>query len=371
MSDETLELMAEDYLGLGFPSSAFTWQGGEPTLAGLDFYRKVVATQVAAGSGGQLVGNALQTNGVLIDEDWAEFMAEYSFLVGLSLDGPPEIHDRYRRNHDGAPTFERVRAAADILRRYSVEFNILCMITDYSESKGRDIYRYLVSEGFYHLQFIPCVEYDPATGEPSPYNVSPEGYGRFMSDVFDEWYARDIGHVSVRTFEALVGRLVGDEQLGICTIGTACDHYLVVEKEGDVYPCDFFVGNDYFLGNIRKSSLQDIRCSERAMAFARIKGNYSETCRTCRYLDLCYGGCPKDRLCAGRGDFARVTEICDGLKLFYDNSYGRLRELAQSLCTERRWNGRGQTPNKPSRKVGRNDPCPCGSGKKYKHCCMR
>ena len=370
MTAEVLDRMLADYLSYGFSPSVFTWQGGEPTLAGLDFYNRVVEGQKRFGSDGQLVGNALQTNGMLIDDRWADFLAEYSFLVGLSLDGPPEVHDRYRRTHGDGPSFERIMSASRSLEKYGVEFNILSMITDYSQTMGRDIYRYLVSKGFDFLQFIPCVEYDPVTGDPSPYNVTPEGYGRFLCDVFDVWYERDVGKVNVRTFESLAGRLAGVAEPGICTIGTVCDHYLVVEKEGDVYPCDFFVDPDYYLGNIMETSLLDIYRSDRERAFSRIKSCYSADCRTCRWLNICHGGCPKDRLCGGKGTMADATPLCEGLKLFYNHAGDRLRELSLSIRQQRNLTALADSGNTAAT-VGRNDPCPCGSGKKYKRCCGR
>ena len=235
---------------------------------------------------------------------------------------------------------------------------------------GRDIYRYLVSEGFDFLQFIPCVEYDPVTGEPTPYNVSPLGYGRFLTDVFDVWYERDVGRVNVRTFESLVGRFAGVDELGVCTMGNYCDHYLVVEKEGDVYPCDFFVDPKYNLGSIMETPLVDLYVSDRERAFSQIKGRYAAECRTCRWLDLCFGGCPKDRLCGGGGSLADRTPLCEGLKFFYDHTAERLRSLAETVRMERAAAVRDMQKASAG-KVGRNDPCPCGSGKKYKRCCMK
>ena len=368
MSRNVLDRLIGDYLGLGFPTSIFTWQGGEPTLAGLNFYHNVVEGQMAFGHDGQVVANALQTNGICIDDQWSEFLAEYRFLVGLSLDGPPEIHDHYRTTGTCTTSFEKVITAADSMRRYGVEFNILCMITDRSEQYGRDIYRFLVGEGFEHLQFIPCVEYNPESGALSPCNVSPEGYGRFLSDVFDEWYERDTHRVSVRTFESLIARLAGEEHLCICTMRENCHHYLVVEKEGDVYPCDFFVSKPYYVGNICETTIADLFCSKRIHSFSRLKSNYPAQCHECSYLDLCFGGCPKDRLCAGGGEFGSESSLCEGLKLFYSHTHDRMVQLAETV----RKNFADIEREKSARynSIGRNDPCPCGSGKKYKKCCM-
>jgi len=371
MTDTILNRMIEDYLSLGFQTSVFIWQGGEPSLAGLDFYRRVVEGQAAHGQRGQTIANALQTNGILIDSEWAAFLNEYRFLVGLSLDGTAEIHNHYRTDKTGKPTFDRVMDAAECLRRNSVEFNILCMITGNSETSGSEIYRFLVSEGFYYLQFIPCVEYDRVTGNPSPYNASSQGYGRFMCDVFDAWYEHDVGRVSVRTFDALVLQLARMEQVSMCTIGKICDHYVVVEKEGDVYPCDFFVDRQYCLGNIMENSLLELYNSDREKSFSLLKSQYPSVCRTCAYLDLCFGGCPKDRLCTGEGEFGQVSALCEGLKLFYGHTKERFRILSDTVRLQKTGKEVNHHSGDSRISVGRNDPCPCGSGKKYKHCCMK
>jgi len=371
MPPEVLDRMVENYLGLGFPTSVFIWQGGEPTLAGLEFYQRVVEKQMTYGRKGQTVGNALQTNGIIIDNRWAEFLSEYAFLVGLSLDGPPEVHNHYRTDKGAHPTFDRVMAAAECLRKSGVAFNILCMITAQSEKMGREIYRFLVREGFYNLQFIPCAEYDPVTGKPLPYNVSPSGYGRFMSDVFDQWYEQDVGRVSVRTFEALVAVMAGIKEVNMCTLGTICNHYLVVEKQGDVYPCDFFVSKPYYLGTIMESSLAELYLSDREQSFSLLKSHYPQECRTCQYLDLCHGGCPKDRLCAGGGTFGKTSALCEGLKYFFAQTKERIRSLADSVRIQQSEKVNNRNGKKSGVKIGRNDPCPCGSGKKYKHCCMK
>lgn len=369
MPDHVLDRMIGDYLALAFPTSVFIWQGGEPTVAGLNFFRRVVEKQMAYGRGGQVVANALQTNGYVIDDRWAEFLAEYRFLVGLSLDGPPEIHNHHRITGTGHPTFDRIMKTAETLRRHSVEFNILCMITGRSEDHGRYIYEFLVGEGFEHLQFIPCVDYDPSTGTPSPYNVSPAGYGRFLCDMFDAWYSRDVGRVTVRTFESLVALLAGEEQFSICTMRKRCNHYLVVEKEGDVYPCDFFVSPQYYLGNLCETPLADLFCSDRADSFSRIKCDYPDDCLPCTYFDLCAGGCPKDRLCAGGESFGKVSGLCGGLQLFFGHTAEKMKELAESV---RQTHEKASVSDSRSfASVGRNDPCPCGSGKKYKKCCMK
>jgi uncharacterized protein len=369
MPQAVLERMLENFLGCGFPTSVFTWQGGEPTLAGLDFFRKVVEGQKAFGRGGQAVANALQTNGVLLDEEWAEFLAEYRFLVGLSLDGPQEVHDFYRTDRRGRPTFARVMQSVETLRSHRVEFNILSMVTGRSRGQGRRVYRWLVSQGFEYLQFIPCVEYDPATGAPAPENVDPVDYGRFMCEVFDEWYGGgDVRRVSVRTFDALVSRLAGVGELSLCELGGSCDHYLVVDKDGGVYPCDFFVTRRHRLGSLLERPLTELYLSDRERSFAGLKGDLPEECGRCPHLDLCCGGCLKDRLAAGGGRFGRPGSLCAGTRLFLNHARERLERLADSVRPVSQPDA--GTAQIPAAEPGRNDPCRCGSGRKYKHCCM-
>ncbi len=375
MPDEVLEQLVDDYLGYRFPSSVFTWQGGEPTVAGLDFFRKVVEYQMRLGKGGQSVANALQTNGILIDAEWAEFLRDYRFLVGVSLDGPAEIHDHHRLDRGGKPTWSRVMDGIGHLNAAGTEFNILSMITKLSQDRGREIYRWLVSQGFTHLQFIPCVEYDPSTGEPAPQNVTPEGYGRFLCDIFDEWYhAGDIHRISVRLFDAIVGKLTGNHQLSLCNHGDKCNHYLVVEKDGGVYPCDFYVEKKWSLGNIMEQPLAGMFNSDRQRSFAELKCSYPEPCLECSHLELCHGGCPKDRLAEGGGKYGKPTFLCEGLKKFFTHTEERMRGLAAEVVSRQQSPAASPTPAAPPPANGptsRNAPCPCGSGKKYKHCCLK
>ncbi len=371
MPEEVLERMVRDYLGYGFPTSAFTWQGGEPTLAGLEFYRRAVELQLKYGRGGQLVANALQTNGTLLNEDWCRFLAEYRFLVGLSLDGPEEVHDHYRRDRQDGPTFAKVIAAAELMTRHGVEFNILSMITARSQHRGAEVYRWLVAQGFRHLQFIPCVEYDSATGAPRPENPTPEGFGRFHSDVFDEWYyGGEVGRVSLRTEDGIVGRLSGLSPLSICNLGERCDHYLVVEKDGGVYPCDFFVQDRWRLGSLMETPLAELFRSGRAQSFAALKRDWPERCRLCPHLDLCHGGCPKDRLAVAAGRLGRASYLCDGLRAYFDHTRARLEALTEEV-RQRHAPRNPVAAASPGGEPGRNEPCPCGSGRKYKQCCLR
>ena len=327
MERNVLEAMVRQLVGLGFSPTAFSWQGGEPTLAGLEFYRQAVALQARFGSPGQVVANSLQTNGVLIDDAWAEFLAEYRFLVGLSLDGPRELHDAYRKR-GGQGSFAEVMRAAEVLRRHQVEFNILSVVTPLTSLRAGELYRFFVGEGFTYLQFIPCVERTPE-GRPAPYTVGAEEYGRFLSDLFDAWLA-DGRRASVRLFDALLEQLITGES-PLCVLGGRCDHYLVVEHSGDVYPCDFFVTRRWHLGNLLRTPLAHLYGSEKHTEFACMKGPLAAGCLSCEWSQVCSGGCLKDRQFVG--DPKRVASyLCPAHKEFLRHAMDELRTLAEELA---------------------------------------
>jgi uncharacterized protein len=330
MERDVLEAMVRQLVGLGFSPTAFCWQGGEPTLAGLEFYRQAVALQARFGSPGQVVANSLQTNGVLIDDAWAEFLAEYRFLVGLSLDGPRELHDAYRKR-GGEGSFAEVMRAAEVLRRHQVEFNILSVVTPLTSPRAGELYRFFVGEGFTYLQFIPCVERTPE-GRPAPYTVGAEEYGRFLSDLFDAWLA-DGRRASVRLFDALLEQLITGES-PLCVLGGRCDHYLVVEHSGDVYPCDFFVTRRWHLGNLLRTPLTHLYGSEKHTEFARMRGPLAPGCLSCEWSQVCSGGCLKDRQFVG--DPKRVASyLCPAHKEFFRHAMDEFRTLAPLLAARR------------------------------------
>jgi len=316
MSDEVLERLVSSFLGLRLPLTVFSWQGGEPTLMGLEFYKRLVELQKQYGKGGQLVGNALQTNGLVIDAQWARFLEEYRFLVGLSLDGPAEIHNRYR-----GQTHHKVMRTARLLSERNVAFSALCCVSQANARRGAEVYRWFIENGFHALQFIPIVETDPATGRLADFAVTGEEYGRFLCDVFDEWAAEGWGKVSVRIFDAMLSRSVG-APVHYCPLGEQCDSYLVVEHNGDVYPCDFFVRPDLKLGNIMEAALPTFFEHPKAKAFGAAKKAYGEECASCEHLTLCYGGCQKDRLDGKR------SSLCEGYKIFFKHTAAKFAELA-------------------------------------------
>jgi uncharacterized protein len=292
MTTDMLERLVDGYLFYSWPNSAFAFQGGEPTLAGLKFFETLVGFQQRYGRNGQNVSNSIQTNGILLDKDWCDLFRGYSFLVGLSLDGPEDIHDRYRYNKAGHPTASKVIDAVNLLRREKIEFNVLCVVSKANVSKAREVFRFFRKLGIEYVQFIPLAEFHP-DGSPMPFTISSAEYGQFLCEMFDLWWPerRQIG---VRFFENIAEALAG-RRPGTCTMHESCDSYAVVEYNGDVYPCDFFVEKPWKLGNIEMDSWAEIARRQRRAGFAAKKSVPHAECTVCEYQSICHGGCPKFR----------------------------------------------------------------------------
>ena len=363
MSAETADALISKTLRLRCPQNTFCWQGGEPTLMGVDFFRDVIELQKKYGSTGQVVGNSLQTNGILIDDEWAKFLAESSFLVGLSLDGPRELHDRYRKLASGAGSFDAVMSAVGLLRRHGVEFNILTLLTDSNVGEPARLYRFFREHGFSHLQFVPCFEKDPETGEDLPFSITAEQLGEFHRRLFDLWLDDGFPDVSIRVFEDVLINYI-DGIIVSCNWQERCASYYVVEHNGDVYPCDFFVYPEWKLGNIVEDSYEKIGKSPLLPKFAEMKACMPDECEGCRWLSFCHGDCTKFRLDES-GGYEDRSAYCAARKMLFEHVEPHLESIKEKVLEIRRKN---QPPiHYPG--VGRNDPCPCGSGKKYKKCC--
>jgi len=384
MSRQVAEEMIRQYMTMSPEGATFAWQGGEPTLMGLDFFRLVVALQMKHGGPGQVVSNALQTNGTLIDEEWARFLRRYRFLVGISIDGPPEVHDKWRVDHGGGPTLDQVLKGVKALQDEGVEYNALVMLTSHSADKAGLVWEFLREQGIDFFQFIPCLERDRQSGEMSEYSVTPEQYGEFMCEVFDLWSRsaspgpaasgerrphpshsplpegegttatadsgcpstslrtcgkpepRDGGgwpETYVRLFNDLVEIYAGGEGPS-CMLKERCGEYVVIEHNGDVYACDFFVDPEHYVGNLVKTSLAELVKSEKLEEFAVAKGSAGPECESCRWWKQCFGGCPKDRIYgSGRTDCA--SYLCAGYKMVFEHADARLRELGEYYKQER------------------------------------
>jgi uncharacterized protein len=359
MSDETLELFIRQYIeGTTGPEVVFSWQGGEPTLRGLDFFQRVVALQKKYAKPGQRVENDLQTNGVLLNEKWAAFLKEHRFLVGLSIDGPREVHDRFRINKGGAPTFDKVMAAANLLRKFGVRFNTLTCVHRLNASRPLDVYRFLRRElDATYIQFIPIVQLKgfettapqtwdisrlPMAGSPevrpdhpnsavTDWSVDPEEYGYFLCRVFDEWRRKDLGKVLVNHIETLVAQHMGLPSQ-ICIYNEFCGKGVALEHDGSVYSCDHYVYPEYRLGTIQEKALAEMVFSASQVKFGYAK---SETlpryCRECAYLKDCWGECPKNRLLRTPDGEPGLNYLCAGLKKFFKHALPEVERIAGDI----------------------------------------
>lgn len=345
MSDELLDRHIRQYIEAQTGDQVvFSWQGGEPTLLGLEFFRRVVALQAQYRKSGQRVENDLQTNGTLLDEEWVLFLKEHGFLVGLSVDGPAKLHDRFRVNRGGTGTHAAVLAAGRLLQRHKVPFSLLCVVNRENALRPLDVYRHLTRElGSRRLQFTPCVEpkvfrnvaprhWDAATmpvtgtaaarpGTPesvvTDWSVDPEDWGRFLCKIWDDWYGRDYGKVFVDLFETAVAQSLGMPAQR-CISSEFCGKALAIEHDGEVYSCDHFVYPEYRLGNLRDYHWRDLAfCGkQKAFGFAK-RDTLPPDCRQCSHLALCWGECPKNRLVRGADGSAGLNYLCPGLKLFF------------------------------------------------------
>ncbi len=375
MSDRVLETYTRQYLQAMPVQANFGWQGGEPLLAGKALFRRAVELQRASGREGQVVANAMQTNGTLIDDEWAELFAEHKFLVGISLDGPAEWHDHFRRDRAGRGSFHRAWAGLELLRKHRAEYNVLVTLNAYNAPHAGDIYRYFVNRGVHWLQFIPILEKRP-DGSPTDYSCTGEQFGRFMLDVFELWLDRHVGVVSERLIDSVLHTIVHGEA-SLCCNAARCANAHVLEWNGDLYACDHFVYREWLIGNILETPLIDLVRSPRLDEFAKLKTDLPAACRECEFLPYCNAGCPKHHIPdAATGDPGRVNHFCEGYKLFFRQALPELKRIAEDLRRGRQPRRRAQEAvaagtDAPPPAPGRNDPCPCGSGRKYKHCCGR
>ncbi len=373
MTDGMLELYIRQFISASpGPIVQFTWHGGEPTLAGLDFYRLAVQLQKKYLPDGWTVWNNLQTNGILLDDAWCSFLADAHFDVGISVDGAKWLHDTYRKDRGGNGTYERTVAAVRRLKAYGVQPDLLCTVTSEGARDPAGVYRALRDLDTGWMQFIPIVRRGE-DGAITPDSVTSAGYGHFLSGVFDEWLHHDLGRVQVQLFSE-VARVWAGGAASLCWMAATCGRVLVVEHDGSVYSCDHFVEPDYRIGDIETASLTDLVDGPAQRRFGDGKKNLLPSqCLTCPWLQVCNGGCPKDRFATSGSGEPGLYYLCDGLRQFFAHAERPLKRVAQlsrrgltaSAITaelraesEARWRG-----------VGRNDPCPCGSGRKAKHCC--
>ncbi len=330
MSEEVLEKLIKDYMRLGFPLAGFAWQGGEPTLMGLDFYKKAVELQKKYGSPGQEVGNSLQTNAILLNDEWCEFLAESKFLVGVSIDGPKEIHDYYRVDHSGGGTFDKVMRAIERCKEHKVEFNTLTLLSARNIDQADVVFDFLVGLGTTYIQFIPCVELDEARGEVTDFSITPEQYGEFLCKTFDCWCEHGVQNLSVRDFDSMLSYYLNGRHT-ICTFDRQCSQYIVIEHSGDAYCCDFFVEPKWHLGSIMDTPIEKLAASPKKRQFARAKTNLCSKCMVCRHLAICRGGCMKDRAPFDKDNYGCESYFCEAYKKFFDYAGPRFMQIAADV----------------------------------------
>lgn len=371
MDDRTLERVVSSYLQTPQATHTFGWQGGEPTLMGLPFFQRAVALQASLGRPGTRVANGLQTNGTLVDDELAAFLAEYHFLVGVSLDGPAAVHDAERQTVGGQGSHAAVLRGIECLRRRKVEFNTLTLVNRANVTRPVEVYEYLAGEGFLHQQHIECVEF-AADGSLEPFAIDGAAWGTFLCRLFDRWFATDTRRVSVRLFDTVLAQMV-DGVANTCACAGNCRQYFVVEHNGDIYPCDFHVRPEWLLGNIHGADWPQFLDHPRYAEFGARKQGWERGCGACPYLRFCQGDCPKNR----GGDPSRRSHLCEGWHMFYAHTLPRFEELAVEIRRDRAFVLREAVLQNRARVLsagatpGRNDPCPCGSKRKFKQCCGR
>ncbi|MFZ0687509.1 MAG: anaerobic sulfatase-maturation protein [Terriglobales bacterium] len=347
MSDEVLEHFVRQYIrSQQAPVVSFVWQGGEPTLRGLEFYKKVVALQTQY-AGGKKIENAFQTNGLLLNDRWAEFLKRNNFLVGLSIDGPAELHDAHRVDKGGAATFQRVMRGLGFLQKHGVEFNTLTVVNRKNSYFPLEVYRFLKEIGSKYLQFIPIVEQvaqeptphglvllkpaSPERSEVSEWSVEPLQYGRFLQAVFDEWVRRDVGRTFVQIFDVALEAWVGIEP-SLCVFAKNCGDAMVLEHNGDVYSCDHFVYPDDRLGNLLHDDLKTMATSEQQKQFGEAKSStLPRKCLQCNVRFACNGECPKHRFTRTETGEPGLNYLCDAYKLFFQHVDPYMRYMAGRL----------------------------------------
>jgi uncharacterized protein len=392
MADDVLETYIRQLVEAhaGVPEVTIAWQGGEPTLMGLDFFRRAVELAEHYLEPGQRAVNTIQTNATLLDAEWAAFFREHDFLVGVSIDGPRELHDAYRVNRGGKGSFDEVMRGLGHLRTAGVEWNVLTTINAANAAHGREVYRFLRDEcGARFVQLIPIIERvdeaaedgtvpwtswrdrplyvqqgDRVTGR----SVTGEQYGRFLIDVFEEWVRRDVGEVFVQMFDVALANWVG-EPPGLCVHSETCGGALALEHTGDLYSCDHFVEPQFKLGNIAEHRMLDLVASQQQRQFGLDKRDtLPRFCRECDVRFACHGGCPKDRFVATPDGEPGLNYLCPGFKAFFHHVDGPMRFMAARLHAGGAPSEIVQVYAAGDAQRGRNDPCTCGSGRKWKHC---
>jgi uncharacterized protein len=356
------------------PVINFSWHGGEPTILGLGYFRKIVALERKHQPPGRRITNGIQTNGTLLDEDWCRFLAEEGFAVGLSLDGPEELHDLYRITKGGKPTHMQAMRGYELIRQHRIPCDILCVVHAQNAQHPTQVYRFFKKINAQYVGFLPLVEPQPdAEGGVSDLTVPAEAWGNFLCTIYDEWLRQDVGRIKVQIFEEAARPALGEEH-ALCIFRKSCGDVPVIEHNGDFFSCDHFVDAEHRLGNIQETPLVELLESPSQRAFGQAKvDTLPRTCQACEVQDMCHGECPKNRILQTPDGEAGLNYLCAGYKRFFTTCRPFVSDLAalrRRQPIERVMQQEPATGVEVGAQTGRNDPCPCGSGRKYKKCCL-
>ena len=348
MSEELLERFVKDYIEAQTMNEVvFTWHGGEPTLRPLSFYQKAVELQKKY-AGGRIIHNSLQTNGTLLTDEWCRFLKANNWLVGISIDGPEAFHDRYRRDSQGRPSWQKVMEGIQLLQHYGVEWNAMAVVNRYNADHPQAFYRFFKSIGCQYIQFTPIVERnvqhadgrhlasinDADDAPVTDFSVTPEQWGSFLCGLFDEWVKQDIGKVFVQIFDSMLANWVGVAP-GSCIYAKECGHAGVMEYNGDVYSCDHFVFPQYKLGNINEHTLIEMLYGEKQRRFSQLKYNkLPRQCKECRWAFACHGECPKNRFVNDRYGNPGLNYLCEGYRRFFEHIAPTMDEMKKAFTVE-------------------------------------
>lgn len=348
MLESYISQLIETSREAGMAEVPFTWQGGEPTILGVDYFRRILALQKKYASEGIQITNSLQTNGILLNDEWGQFLKENDFLVGISIDGPKKVHDRYRLDRAGRPTFDAVMRGLEVLQRHGVEHNVLTVVQRANAGKGKEIYKFLKGLGIEYMQFIPIVEraqngalagapqvdMDPDNAVTS-WSVSPRAYGKFLTDLFDIWFRHDIGRIYVQFFDTQLGMWMGRGS-SLCVFAENCGAGLAVEHDGSLYSCDHYVYPKYRLGNLTETPLSELVWTQKQREFGRDKTNgLTAQCKACSFRFACNGGCPKHRFAKAKDGEDGHNYFCESYTMFFHHAGSRMQRMARLVSLGR------------------------------------
>ncbi|MFC1564813.1 anaerobic sulfatase maturase [candidate division KSB1 bacterium] len=375
MSEGVLEEYIKQHIEI-YPGAIirFSWHGGEPTILGLDYFRNIIRIQKKYKPDGKYIYNGIQTNGILLDEEWCRFLMDEGFFVGISIDGPKGLHDKYRVSKGNRSSFEQTMRGYGLLKEYGINRDLLCVVNAQNVQYPKEVYNYFREIGAEYITFLPLVEYYPnVENGVSVRTVPADLLGKFLCTVFDEWIEHDIGKIKIQIFEEAARTAFGQDH-SLCIFRKTCGDVPVVEHNGDFYSCDHYVNQEHLLGNITERQLAEMIEDQQQRAFGNVKLNtLPRYCRECFVLDMCNGECPKNRFIKTPDGEVGLNYLCAGYKMFFKHCEPFITELSSvwrnTAQDQRTLQPDGDTGRFISR-TRRNDPCPCGSGKKYKHCCL-